>query len=225
MPKILFVEDDDLFASSVMSWFQNKNYAFDRVSLGEDAIYLAAQQHYDLAIIDWSLPDMTGLKVCEQLRAAKSAIPILMLTGRTDPDDRVLGLNSGSDDYLGKPCHARELEARIRALLRRPQEYTGTAITVGSLELDSCTLAVRLDGNPIEVQAREFGLLEFLVRNRGRIYNAETLVSRLWPTETEVSKEIVKVYVNRLRQKLLRPGKEPLIKTLRGAGYKFEWTD
>lgn len=220
--KILLVEDDITLAEMVVDWLVSKNNEVDHLTNGTEGLEWLTRQHYSLAILDWELPGLSGVEVCKRYRARGGALPILMLTGRKGTDDIVDGLESGADDYLAKPFELPELFARIRALLRRPGHVTSSTITAGALELDPKTGKVCKGNEEIVLSRKEFAVLEYLMTNPGRIYSAEALLDRIWPTEAETSAETVRCHITRLRAKLASVGEDTLIKTVYGMGYKLE---
>ncbi len=220
--KILLVEDDTTLANVVRDWLVAKNNEVDHLTNGAEALEWLTRQHYSVAILDWELPELSGVEVCRRFRSGGGTIPILMLTGRKGTDDIVDGLEAGADDYLSKPFELPELFARIRALLRRPTSITSSTISAGSLELDPKTGKVSKGQEEIVLSRKEFAVLQYLMTNPGRIYSAEALLDRIWPTEAETSAETVRCHITRLRAKLASVGEESLIKTVYGMGYKLE---
>lgn len=220
--KILLIEDDTTLAGVVRDWLVAKNNEVDHLTDGSEALEWLARQHYSVAIVDWELPGMSGIEICKRFRAEGGTIPILMLTGRKGTDNIVDGLESGADDYLAKPFELPELFARIRALMRRPSTVTSSTLTAGGLALDPTTGTVHKGEDEITLSRKEFAVLQFLMSNPGRIYSAEALLDRIWPTEAETSAETVRCHITRLRAKLAAVGEESLIKTVYGMGYKLE---
>ncbi|MEQ8399130.1 response regulator transcription factor [Thalassobaculum sp.] len=219
--RILLVEDTEDVAEAVVAAFARHGHAIDHAAdcaAAEDAL---AVQDYDLVILDLMLPDGSGLDTLRALRAARRTTPVLVLTARLDVDDRVAALDNGADDYLMKPFDLRELEARARALIRRQGDERSGVIEYGNLTLDAAGRTAAVDGQPLALTRREFGLLEALLVNRGRVMSKERLFDRLFSfDETEVGINAVELYIARLRRKLA--ASQVSIRTLRGLGYQIE---
>ncbi len=224
MAKILIVEDDVALASFVRDGLVRQNHAVDIVNDGEEGLYWLSHQDYSLALIDWDLPKLSGVELCHRYRSSGGAVPILMLTGKGGADDIVQGLDSGADDYLPKPFEMGPLLARIRALLRRPAEVQNSVLQAGMIEVDLTAGLVRVSGTLVELSPKEFGLLEFLMRNRDRVCSTETLISNVWPTDSTTSVESIRSIVNRLRSKLesADPKAGGCVRSIYGMGYKLE---
>ena len=220
--RILLVEDDKILADALSRALTQAAYAVDMVGTGELADAALAVQTYDLAILDIGLPGLSGLEVLQRLRARRSVMPVLMLTAFDTLADRVRGLDLGADDYLSKPFDLPELEARVRALLRR-----GTAATPilqhGALRFDTVGRRVFHDKKPIELSPRELAVLELLLLREGRVVSKEHIVNHLYGWGDEVGANAIEVYVYRLRKKLEPLGCE--IRTVRGMGYLVEHAD
>jgi len=223
--RILVIEDEPAIAAGIRIALSDDGHAVDTVSTGSDALEWAAAAPYGLLILDVILPGMSGLDVCRALRSRGHREPILMLTALTDVDDRVTGLDSGADDYLGKPFAIAELKARVRALARRQGQIAGPVIRVGDLELDPRTLLVKRAGREIRLTAREFAFLELLARHPGHIFTQDHLIAALWPADAVPGSNIVEVYVRSLRRKVDDGRRNGLIETVRGAGYRLRGTD
>ena len=221
---ILLVEDEEHIASLVELYLENDGYTVEHVGDGVSAIAAAERLKPALVILDVMLPGMDGLEVCKRLRA-HSKVPIIMLTARDGEVDRVLGLELGADDYVTKPFSPRELVARVKAVLRRaepddtPQEET-ERLTLGPVSIDMARREVIVAEQPVELTAREFDLLSFLVRNRGIVFSRDRLLERVWGYERPVDTRTVDSHVKSVRQKLGEGG--AIIKTLRGVGYKAD---
>lgn len=200
-----------------------EKYAVDVEYDADTGLGAALNEPYDLMIIDRMLPgSMEGLDICRHVRKEKIHAPILILTAKGQVTDRVSGLDAGADDYLIKPFSFEELLARVRALLRRPSETQGTVLKVGDLSLDTVTYDVRRGGKPISLSAKEFALLEYLMRNSGRVLNKDAIISHVWDFDADILPNTVEVYIGYLRNKVDKPFKGPsLINTQRGFGYRL----
>jgi DNA-binding response OmpR family regulator len=217
---ILIVEDEDNIASLVTLYLQNEGFAVERVSDGEAALRAADRVRPSLVILDLMLPGIDGLEVCRRLRA-QSGVPIIMLTARDEEPDRVVGLELGADDYVTKPFSPRELVARAKAVLRRGTgELSHEPLRLGPVTVDGDRREVRVDGRAVALTAKEFDLLEFLLRNRGMVFSRDRLLERVWGYERPVDTRTVDSHVKSLRQKLGEGG--ALVMTVRGVGYKVE---
>ncbi len=219
--RILLVEDDRRLAASVAAQLREAGFSVDTAAGGKDALYESAIFPYDLIILDLQLPDMDGVEVCRALRARGTPTRVLMATARDSVDDRIGGLETGADDYLVKPYSNRELIARIRALLRRPADPLPVTLRVADLELDIGLRAARRGEREISLTTKEFAVLEFLMRNPGRVVTREQLGDHAWDANFDPFSNVIDVYIARLRRKVDAPGEAPLIETVRGAGYRF----
>lgn len=218
--RILVVEDDPILADGLTRSLRQAQYAVDCVATGEQADHALIAQNYDLAILDLGLPKIDGFEVLRRMRHRGSKTPVLMLTARDALDDRVRGLDLGADDYLTKPFDLPELEARVRALIRRGQSGGGSILVHGALQLDTVGRRATLNDTPLELSARELGVLEVLMHRSGRVVNKEQLAEQLYGWEEEVGANAIEVYVHRLRRKLEPAG--VTIRTIRGLGYLLE---
>lgn len=221
MPKILIVEDDLQVASSVKDWLLFEKYLVEHVTTGSEALGMMMAYEYDLVILDINLPRLSGLEVCRRYRDGGGACPILMLTGQDAVDDRANGLDAGADDYLTKPFHLKELSARVRALLRRPATLTSNILKAGNLVLDSAKHSLTVDGVAMHLPRMEFALLEFLMRHPDQIFNASTLLERVWTADSEKSAETIRTTIKKLRNKIDTDGTPSLIQNVHGVGYKL----
>lgn len=223
LPKILIVEDDTDMCFLIEEWLVKEKFTLEICHDGNEGYEYMRQGLYDAVILDWKLPGMTGLDICKNYRAAGGEAPILMLTGKNELTDKEQGLDSGADDYLCKPFHMRELSARLRALLRRsPSQRSGNLI-VGDLEMDSEKHALYQNGHEVYLNRREYDLLEFLMRNAGKIFTSEALLQRVWTLETDVSTNAVRTTVLRLRHKLDGGAdeKDSIIENVPKLGYRL----
>jgi len=218
--RILVVEDDEVLAAALTRALTQSAYAVDHVANGEDADRALGNDCYDLLVLDLALPGVDGMRVLKRLRDRRSRIPVLVLSARDALEDRVAGLDEGADDYLTKPFDLPEFEARVRALMRRGQYQAGSSLTHGRLRLDLAARRVFHDDQPVELSARELGVLELLLARQGRVVTKEQLVDRLFGWGEDVGSNAIEVYVHRVRKKL-----EPFdidIRTVRGMGYLLE---
>jgi two-component system OmpR family response regulator len=218
--RILIAEDDPVLADGLSRSLRGNGYAVDVVESGEAADSALAAQTYDLIILDLGLPRLSGLEVLRRLRARGVAAPVLILTAADSVEQRVRGLDLGADDYMAKPFALSELEARVRALTRRAVGATGNLLRHGPLTLDQAGRVATINDQPLDLSARELGLLETLVKRPGRLVSKEQLVDHLCEWGEEVSNNAIEVYVHRLRKKL-EPGGIRIV-TVRGLGYCLE---
>lgn len=217
--RVLLVEDDRRIAAFVAKGLRENSYAVDLAFDGDEALYSASINTYDLFILDINLPIKNGFEVCRELRGSGNKSPILMLTARDAIDDRIFGLDRGADDYLIKPFEFRELLARLRALLRRQSEIRGPKIVVADLEIDTLSRAVRRGGKLIELTTKEYALIEFLAINRGKVLGREEISEHVWDDSFDPFSNLIEVYIRRLRSKLDEGYQIELIQTRRGSGY------
>jgi two-component system copper resistance phosphate regulon response regulator CusR len=219
--RILLVEDDRRLAENVAHQLREAGFATDVVGTGADALVESAVFPYDAIVLDLQLPDIDGVEVCRRLRSRGTPTRVLMATARDAVDDRIGGLESGADDYLVKPYSVRELTARVRALLRRPADPLPGTLRVGELELDTGSRVARRGGRSISLTTKEFAVLEYLMRNPGRVVTRERICDHAWDANHDPFSNVIDVYIARLRRKVDAEGEEPLIETIRGAGYRL----
>lgn len=220
--RVLLVEDEHKIARALKRALEQESYAVDVAYDGDHGYAMATTEPYDLAIIDRMLPgDKDGLAIIRGMREQKVHTPVLLLTALGSVKDRTTGLDSGADDYLVKPFALEELLARARALLRRPAEQQGTVLKAGDLTLDTVTFRVTRDGKEISLTNKEYGLLEYLLRNQGRPLSKENIIAHVWDYDADILPNTVEVYIKYLRGKIDVPFDKPLIKTVRGFGYKL----
>ena len=217
--RILLVEDEARVAGFIAKGLREQAYAVDIAGDGEQALYQAAVNQYDIVILDVMLPLKDGHTVCRELRASGFRTPILMLTARGAVDDRVEGLDSGADDYLAKPFDFKELLARLRALLRRSAALRPQVLRVADLTLNTASHAAARAGKPVSLTAKEYALLEFLVLNQGRVVGREQIGQHVWDENFDPLSNVIDVYIKRLRAKLDTGFSRRLIHTRRGEGY------
>lgn len=220
---LLIVEDDSRVADFLTRGLRAEGYRVQALKTGEEALALARQQTPSLILLDVMLPGISGIEVCQQLRAARIASPVLMLTAMGTVQDRVAGLRCGADDYLTKPFAFEELLARIEALLRRPPTMIerNTVLSVGPISFDRERMEVTRGGEPIGVTAREMALLELLMSSPGRLFSRERILANVWGVDEDPLTNVVDVYIRRLRAKIDGEGAS-MISTVRGLGYRFE---
>ena len=217
--RVLLVEDDVRIANFVAKGLRENSYAVDTAADGEAALYQIAVNEYDMIILDVMLPKKDGFAVCRELREKEVKTPVLMLTARDAVEDRVAGLDFGADDYLTKPFAFNELLARIRALLRRQQEIRPARIVIGDLEIDTTAQRVRRRGREISLTTKEYALLEYLARERGRVVGRSAIAEHVWDENFDAFSNLIEVYIKRLRAKMDEGFAVQLIHTRRGAGY------
>jgi len=218
--RILVVEDDRTIAGFLMKGLQEAGYAVDHAADGDEGLTLALSEPYDAAILDLMLPGVDGLTIIDRMRGRKIQTPVLILSARRSVDDRVKGLQAGGDDYLTKPFAFAELLARVQALIRRATK-TGepASLVVGDLTLDLATRKVERAGRAIELRPREFALLEYLMRNAGRVVSKTMILAHVWDYHFDPRTNVVDVVVFRLREKLDRDFDAKMLHTVRGVGY------
>jgi DNA-binding response OmpR family regulator len=222
MPRVLVVEDEPRVLRSLERGLQGAGFEVESAAAGDEGGRLAASKPFDCIVLDWMLPGRDGLQVLADLRRAGNATPVLLLTARDAVSDRVLGLDSGADDYLVKPFAFAELLARIRVLLRRGRTEPETVLRAGGLELDLLQRKARLGGIEIELQAREFEVLQYLVRHKNEPVTREMLGLEVWKEPDYAYTNVIEVYINLLRKKIEAAGPSPRIVTLRGVGYRLQ---
>src|SRR6266436_5102164 len=217
--RLLLVEDDEGIIRFLEKGLREAKYAVDVARDGDDALYKASLNEYDIIILDIMIPGRDGLEVCRELRSLGSKVPVIMLTARDDVQDRILGLDVGADDYLTKPFQVSELLARLRALMRRGTTLRPAVIQVGNLEIDSSAQIVKRSGKTITLTAREYALLEYLARNVDRVVGRSELTEHVWDERYDPYSNVIDVHINHLRRKIDHNSDQPLIHTRRGSGY------
>jgi two-component system, OmpR family, response regulator len=223
--RILIVEDDEKIASFVMRGMKEAGFAVDHAEDGELGLHLALSQSYDAAIMDVMLPKLDGLTLIERMRRQRIDTPVIVLSAKRSVDDRVRGLHRGGDDYLVKPFSFSELLARVHALIRRASHQTEPTRLVGEeLSLDLLTREVTRSGKKIDLQPREFSLLEYLMRNSGRVMSKAMIIEHVWGYNFDPQTNVVDVLVSRLRNKVDRDFEKKLIHTYRGVGYALKFS-
>ena len=219
--RLLLIEDDAALRLGLARRLEADGYRVDQAADGHDGLFQAREYPVDLAIVDLGLPKLSGLEVVKSLRADGRTIPILILTARGNWQDKVVGLEAGADDYLVKPFEYPELQARIKALLRRSLKAASDVLTLGPVAIDFSAQSASLAGAPIELTTFEYRLLEFLVRERARVVSKQELSDYLYPHDEDRDSNVLEVLIGRLRRKLDPDGTLAPIETLRGRGYRF----
>ncbi|MCB2167286.1 MAG: response regulator transcription factor [Deltaproteobacteria bacterium] len=218
--RILIVEDDNTIAHFIQKGLQEEGFAVDHVANGEDGLHMALTEPYDVAILDIMLPKLDGLTVLQRMRESGVATPVLILSAKRSVDDRVKGLQSGGDDYLTKPFAFTELVARIRALLRRAAGTANpTSLSAADLTIDLLTREVTRGADRIELQPKEYALLEYLMHNKGRVVTKTMIIEHVWNYNFDPETNVVEARICRLRDKIDKGHDTKLIQTIRGAGY------
>lgn len=220
--RILVAEDDPYLGTSIKKGLDGQHYTVDLVMNGQEALTMSQLVTYDLIILDVMLPEVDGFEVCRQLRTRQQATPILFLTALSDIDNRVTGLDLGGDDYLTKPFAFRELEARVRALLRRESESSKTTtLNFLDITMDTVTHEVRRGERMLILTAKEYTLLEIFLRHPRQVLSRSMITEQLWNTEAEAFSNVIDVYIGYLRRKLCEQGEPSVIHTVRGFGYQL----
>jgi len=220
--KILLIEDDLKILSFIQKGLQEEGFLVDTARDGEDGLYLSCEHQYDLLIIDWMLPKMDGITICQKLRDKKIVTPILMLTAKNSVEDRITGFGCGADDYLGKPFVFAELVARVRSLLRRSSYNFNETLKLDTLEVNVSKRCVTRSSNPISLTSKEFDILVYMLLNQGSIVTHTQLQEKIWGISENTSSNVINVFIHHLRHKVDTEGEKVLIKTIRGSGYKIE---
>lgn len=219
--RVLIIEDNPKMAAAIQRGLREHGYAADACHCGFEGEELAVSEPYDLVILDLMLPDRDGVDVCRNLRRREVGRPVLMLTALSSTDDKVAGLDAGADDYLTKPFEFEELLARVRALLRRGEASEGRTLSMEDLELDLYTRVARRGEAEHELSNKEFGLLEYLMRNPNRVLTRTQIAEKVWDMNFEPGSNVIDVYISSLRKKVDRGFERELIHTIKGAGYRF----
>lgn len=223
MAKILLVEDDMGLSRMVRDWLTFEHHLVETADNGRDGLDKLQFYQYDLVILDWELPEMTGIEICKEFRSRGGTTPVLMLTGKGTIGDKESGFEAGADDYLTKPFHMKELSMRLKALLRRGgTALQGDTLKFRDLVLEPTSHRVTRDGKDLQLLPKEFALLEFLMRHPNQVFSAEALLSRVWASESDTTVDAVSTCIKRLRKKVDMDGQSSVIKTVHGVGYKLE---
>lgn len=222
--RILLVEDEKKLSDVIKKGFDEVGYAVDQAYDGEEGLYLAQAESYDVIILDLMLPKIDGLVVCKKIRDLQINVPILILTAKTRTEDKVIGLDAGADDYLSKPFELSELKARVKALLRRKYHQPQTIIKIDDLEIDSVKHQVTRNNKLISLTPKEFAILELLARHRGEVVTRTQIIEHTWDYNFDRMSNVVDVFIATLRKKIDSSSKKKLIKTIFGVGYKLSET-
>ncbi len=217
--RVLLVEDDKKVAGFIKKGLTEEQYAVDVFYDGEDGTFWATEHEYDIIILDIMLPRKSGIEVCKELRTKHILAPIIMLTVKDTVEDKIKGLDVGADDYLTKPFSFDELLARIRALLRRSQQYKTPTLSIADLEFDPASRKVTRAGQEMILTGKEYALLEYLLRNKGRVLSETRIAAHVWDLEHDPGTNVVNVYIHHLRNKIDKGFDKKLIHTIRGVGY------
>ncbi|USF25641.1 Response regulator ArlR [Firmicutes bacterium ASF500] len=220
--RILVADDEPEMTMVLEALLNREHYSVDVVCNGQDALDFGLSTNYDCIVLDIMMPKLDGIQTLQALRAKKVATPVLLLTAKSQVEDRVAGLNSGADDYLPKPFDNREFIARVRALTRRGGEYTPTALTAGNVTLDCAAFELKCGGSRVRLGNREFQMLELLMRQEGRLISTEQFMEHIWGYDSEAEINVVWAYISYLRRKLEAVGANVRIVARRGQGYLLE---
>lgn len=217
--RILLIEDEKRLSHYIKKGLEEQGFAVDQAHDGEEGLYLAKEESYDVIILDVMLPTLSGLEVCNRLRKENRMTPIIMLTAKSETDDKIEGLDSGADDYLTKPFEFAELKARINAQLRRSYRQVSNTLIIADLEVDTAKHTVVREGKPIKVTPKEFSILELLMRNKYEVVTRTQLIEHVWDYNFDSMSNVVDVFVGTLRKKIDKSSKTKLIHTVHGVGY------
>jgi len=219
--RILIIEDEKNLRQQLQTRLQTQGYAVDAASDGEDGLFLAMEHPFDAAVIDLGLPKLSGIEVIKRLRSEGSTLPILILTARSRWEEKVEGLEAGGDDYLAKPFHIEELQARLRALIRRSVGSGDSELCCGPITLNTREQSVKTDENELELTAYEYKVIEYLMLHAGEVVSKTVLTEHIYDQDFDLDSNVIEVFVGRLRKKLDPENIYKPIETLRGRGYRF----
>jgi DNA-binding response OmpR family regulator len=220
MARILIVEDDQSFGQGLVEWLEFEKHEVEWRHDGQAGLESLQSEGFDMVILDVEMPKMSGLEVCKRYREGGGTTPIIMLTGKDTVLDKVSGLDCGADDYLTKPFHPRELSARLKALARRPAKMMPSVIHAGEISLNTQTSQVFRGSEEIKLQRMEYAVLEFLMRNPGKVFSPNDLLNAVWTAESDRSPETIRTCIKKIRDKIDLDGKESVIQNVHGVGYK-----
>jgi two-component system response regulator PhoP len=221
MAEILLVEDDESFGQGLVEWLEFEKHKVQWCKDGGQGLAALQGKEFDVVILDIEMPVLNGLEVCKRYRDDGGSAPIIMLTGKDTVLDKVSGLDCGADDYLTKPFHPRELSARLKALSRRPAELVSNTLTSGDISLNTQSSQVFRDGKEIKLQRMEYAVLEFMMRNKGKVFSPNDLLNAVWTAESERSPETIRTCIKKIRDKIDNQGKDSIIQNVHGVGYKI----
>ncbi|HEY9786056.1 MAG TPA: response regulator transcription factor [Candidatus Obscuribacterales bacterium] len=220
MSKILLVDDEQDLLKQISDWLKRENYLIEATTKGTEALAMLRAYDYDVIILDWMLPGVSGVDLCKSYRSAGGKSPVMLMTVKSTEEDKESGLDCGADDYLVKPFGLRELSARIRALLRRAGDrQASNVLHCAEIELHPAARRVTRNGREIHLEPREFSLLEFFMRHPNQVFDADALIARVWNSDSLISPDSLRTYIKNLRRKLAN---QSIISTMRGSGYRFE---
>ncbi len=219
MAKILVVDDDPGIRETVAQVLEDYNHTVESLDNGDEAVGWLRVYQYDLIILDWQLPGQSGVEICDHFRNAGGQTPVLMLTGKGHIDDKEIGYGSGADDYLTKPFNAKELALRVNALLKRIPEIRQKKVCIRGWVLDDLNYSISRHGETVQLTRREWQLLDFLFRRPDQYFDSDTLLNRVWETDSEATSEALRTCVKRLRKKLDKPDEDSIIVSVKGLGY------
>jgi DNA-binding response OmpR family regulator len=220
--KLLLVEDDETLVAKLQDWFAEEGHVLEVATSGKDGLQMLDCYKYEVVILDWQLPDISGPDICRQFRRAGGRSYVIFLTGKGSIENREQGLDCGGDDYMVKPFDVRELSARIRSVLRRPPELLATTLTIRGVTLKPDNRSAIVHGTEISLLPKELQLLEYLMRRPNRAFSAQSLMDAVWPSDSEAAVDTVRTWMLRLRKKLAAAGKDDFIKSMQGYGYIIE---
>jgi DNA-binding response OmpR family regulator len=221
MAKILVVEDDLTVCTIIEDWLTHQHHTVEISHNGLEADHYLKTYQYDVIVLDWGLPDLSGVEICKRYKSSGGRAPVLMLTGKHDIEDKEEGFNAGADDYLTKPFDIKELSARIRALLRRPTNVYDNILSIRNVSLDPNNHIVTKDGEAIKLTPKEFAVLEFFMRNPNKVFKADALLDHVWNSEAGSGPETVRTCIKRLRRQIDTQGQSSIIENVHGVGYKL----
>lgn len=222
MAKILVVDDEAVLLDMLRATLESKGHVAQCVASGKQALEHLRVYHYDLIVMDWVMPEVSGIDVLKRFRSEMHGkTPVLLLTAKTSVDEKEKGLDTGADDYLTKPFDQRELLARVRALLRRPQSLSDTILKAGDLELDPALCQIRKEGKILKVRPKVYSLLEFFMRHPNQVFEPHTLLDRIWPDDSSASYETLRTHIKLLRKAIGDEKESAIIENLRNMGYRF----
>lgn len=222
MAKLLVVEDDPQLANQVVDWLTEQGYQVERVATGEDALQLLSNFKYDVLLLDWNLPGLSGLELLKRHRQSGGMSLALFITGKGDIESKEKGLGIGADDYLVKPFDMRELSARLKTIMRRPQFLLPDELRIGDIMLNPSLHKLRIGEQEVRLMPKESALLEYLMRHPNRVYSSKDLLDAVWPSENEATTDTVRSWMRNLRKKLGTASREDFVKTIPSSGYVIE---